>query len=315
MNRALVFSGQGAQFAGMGKDLAGAFPECRALFRKADEVLGYSLSALCFEGPVEELTKSNNCQPAIFVTSAACHAALAAKAGGLPAVGVAGLSLGEWTALYVAGALSFEDTVRVLSARGRFMQEACDERQGGMVSVIGLPADRLQDVARSAGVEIANLNSPEQTVLSGEKARIPEAERLAVEAGAKKTVVLNVAGAFHSSLMASAARRLEAFLAGVAIGSAGVPVVSNVTGVPHGDPESIRRAMVRQVTETVRWTDCVGWFKGQGCSEYVECGPGRVLTGLIKRMDGAAALHNVQDIPTLEKAAAAIAAVGATGRA
>jgi len=301
MKRALVFAGQGAQAVGMGKDLADAHPVCRELFDRADSVLGFSISRLCFEGPIEELTRSNNCQPAIFVASAACHAALEKEAGPLSPAGVAGLSLGEWTALYAAGALSFEDTLRVLEARGRFMQEACEEKQGGMVSVIGLGDDKIRQVCATAGVEIANLNSPGQTVLSGEKSAVDAADRLAKEAGAKMTVVLKVAGAFHSSLMASAARKLEAFLAGVQVSAPRVPVLANATGAPHGSAADIRRDMVRQVTGSVRWISCIEWLKNIGVTQYVECGPGKVLSGLIKRIDPAAVAVGVQDAPTLAK--------------
>ena len=300
--RALVFAGQGAQAVGMGKDLAEAYPECRALFEKADSVLGFKLSALCFEGPIEELTKSSNCQPAIFAMSMACHAALRREAGAVTFSGTAGLSLGEWSALHVAGALGFEDTLRVLAARGRFMQEACDERQGGMVSVIGLAPDKLKEVCTAAGVEMANLNSAEQTVLSGEKARIVEAEKLAKAAGASRTVVLNVAGAFHSSLMASAAKKLEAFLAGIPFARPALPVLANVTGAPHGEPDEIRRTMVKQVTSPVQWLSTVERLKASGVTEYLECGPGKVLSGLIKRIDKDAAVSNIQDVATLKKA-------------
>ncbi|MBM4148128.1 MAG: ACP S-malonyltransferase [Lentisphaerae bacterium] len=303
MNNAYVFAGQGAQSVGMGRDLAEAYPECKELFAKADEVLGRSLSKVCFEGPIEELTRSNNCQPAIFVTSIACLHAMRLSGAKADPVGVAGLSLGEWTALHAAGAIGFEDAVRVLEARGRFMQEACEQRQGGMVSVIGLGTDQLRKICEMTGLEIANMNSAEQTVLSGDKAAIADAERLAKEAGAKKTIVLNVAGAFHSSLMAPAAVKLEAELARVNILAPGMPVVANVTGEPHGGPDSIRRDMVRQVTGSVRWVSCVEWFKAHGVSCYVEFGPGKVLAGLIKRIDGAAALHNVQDAASAAKAA------------
>jgi [acyl-carrier-protein] S-malonyltransferase len=305
--RAIVFAGQGAQFVGMGKDLADTYPACAALFKKADEVLGYSLSSLCFAGPVEALTKSNVCQPAIFVTSAVCRAALLERKPALEWVGVAGLSLGEWSALYAGGALSFEDTLRVLEARGRFMQEACEEKPGGMVSVMGLTEDKLRSVCVATGVEVANLNSADQTVLSGPKEAIVEAEKAAQAAGAKKTVVLSVAGAFHSPLMASAAKKLEAALATVAIKAPGITVLSNVTGQPHGGAESIKAAMVRQVCGTVRWAACIEWFKQHGATGYVECGPGRVLSGLIKRVDGSAELANVQDRPSLDKAAELIA--------
>lgn len=300
--KAIVFAGQGAQAVGMGRDLADAYPECRALFDKADEVLGFKLSKLCFEGPIEELTKSSNCQPAIFVTSIACWKAFSAKAGSVPVKGTAGLSLGEWSALHMAGALSFEDTLRVLQVRGRYMQEACEEKKGGMVSVIGLAEDKLKEVCGKAGVEMANLNSADQTVLSGEFTAIQAAERLAKEAGARKTIMLNVAGAFHSRLMASAAGKLDAFLVNIKFNQPGIPVVANATGMPHGGPGDMRRVMVQQVTSSVKWMSCINWFKNNGVSDYIECGPGKVLSGLIKRIDAASVAVNVSDVATLDKA-------------
>ena len=307
--KAVVFAGQGAQAVGMGKDLAGAYPACQALFDKADEVLGFKLSKLCFEGPIEDLTKSSNCQPAIFVTSIACWTAFAAKAAPLSVKGTAGLSLGEWSALHMAGALSFEDTLRILQARGLYMQEACEARKGGMVSVMGLPMEKLQEVCTASGVEIANLNSPEQTVLSGDKAAIEVAEKKAKELGAKKTVILNVAGAFHSSLMAPAAAKLNEFLAKVTIRQPQIPVVANATGLPHGGPDEIRREMVKQVTSSVQWVSCVNWFKANGVAEYVECGPGKVLAGLIKRIDSNATAVSIQDVVSVDKAVAPAAPV------
>jgi [acyl-carrier-protein] S-malonyltransferase len=305
-NQAVVFAGQGAQFVGMGRDLAEAYPECRRLFAQADEALGYGLSALCFQGPLEELTKSNHCQPAIFLASLACYAAVRRVAPGFEPAVLAGLSLGEWTALQVGGALSFEDALRVLAARGRFMQEACAEREGGMVSVIGLPLEKLREICGEAGVEMANLNSPEQTVLSGEKQRILKAGELAAAAGAKRTVMLNVAGAFHSSLMASAAQRLAEMLKTVPIQAPAKPVLSNVTGAPHGNPDQIREAMVRQVTSPVQWLACIQWCGAQGIRRYLECGPGKVLSGLIKRIDKQAGLADVQDVASLQNAAEAL---------
>jgi len=306
MARALVFAGQGAQFVGMGKDLSDAFPEVKALYEKADEVLGRGLTSICFEGPEDELTKSNNCQPAIFVTSMACLKALELTAGHRARAAVAGLSLGEWSALCAAGALSFESALKVLEARGSYMQEACEETEGGMVSVIGLSIEQCREVAEKAGVEIANLNSAQQTVLSGPKAGIADAERLANEAGAKKAVVLNVAGAFHSSLMKSAADKLAAFLGGVEIVSASETVLSNADGKPHGSAEEIKDAMVRQVYCSVKWLDCVEWMKANGVDEYLELGPGRVLSGLIKRIDSGATLNNIQDKATLDKVSGSI---------
>jgi [acyl-carrier-protein] S-malonyltransferase len=305
-DKAIVFAGQGAQFVGMGKDLAEAYPVCRDLFARADAVLGFSLSKLCFEGPIEELTKSNNCQPAIFVTSVACQLALAQEAPAAEFKATAGLSLGEWSALHMAGALSFEDTLKVLQARGRFMQEACEERPGGMVSVMGLGMDKLQAVCSATGVEIANLNSPDQTVLSGEKQAIAEAEKAAVAAGAKRAIVLPVAGAFHSRLMESAARKLDAHLASVTFRPTTIPVVANVTGQPHGGPETIRQTMVKQVTSSVQWVSCVQWMRGNGVAMFCECGPGKVLSGLIKRIDKDAKLSDTQDVATLKKAVEAL---------
>jgi [acyl-carrier-protein] S-malonyltransferase len=308
MTRAVVFAGQGAQALGMGRDLAEAEPACRALFERADAVLGYALSKVCFEGPEEELTRTSRCQPAIFVTSMACLVALDARLPGLDWAAAGGLSLGEWTALHYAGVLGFEDTVRVLEARGRFMEEACAARAGAMLSVIGLPVETLQTLCGETGVEIANLNSPGQTVLSGPREAIAVAERLAGEAGAKRAVPLNVAGAYHSSLMAPAAEQLDAFLRGVDFAPARIPVASNATGGPHGDADAIREAMVRQVTGTVRWVENVRWLKRIGVEACVECGPGKVLSGLIKRIDSGIALHNISDAATLEKTAAALGA-------
>ncbi len=303
---AVVYAGQGAQAVGMGKDLVAAHPECKDLFDRASAVLGFDLARLCAEGPIEEITRSDNCQPAIFVTSAACFAALRKLHPGLQVSGFAGLSLGEWTALYAGGVLSFEDAVKVLKVRGKAMQEACEERQGGMVSVMGLALAELEKVCAAAGVQMANINSPEQIVLSGEKAKIAEAEKRAQAAGAKKTVVLPVAGAFHSPLMASAAAKLEQVLKGVTVRAPAVPVVSNVTGKPHGTPEEIKALMVRQLTSSVQWVGSIEWFKQNGVTEYVECGPGKVLSGLIKRIDKDAAALNIGDVPTLDKAVAAL---------
>jgi [acyl-carrier-protein] S-malonyltransferase len=304
-NRAIVFAGQGAQFVGMGKDLAEAYPECRELFEKADEVLGFKISDICFEGPEEELTKSNNCQPAIFAASIACYKALCLKNGGeVPVAGTAGLSLGEWSALHMAGSLTFEDTLKVLEARGRFMQEACDENESGMISIIGLPMEKLEEICSKTGIYIANLNSEAQVVLSGLKQGIEEAEKLAAEAGAKRAIVLNVAGAFHSPLMQSAADKLREVLADIEISKPSVPVIANVTGQPHGEPDEIRETMLKQVTGSVKWLDGIKWFMDNGVTDYTECGPGKVLSGLIKRIDKSSSINNIQDIESLENATA-----------
>ncbi|MEI6564362.1 MAG: ACP S-malonyltransferase [bacterium] len=306
--RAVVFAGQGAQFVGMGKDLAAAYPECKDLFDRASAVLGYDLAKLCAEGPIEEITRSDKCQPAIFVTSAACFTALKKLYPELQVSGVAGLSLGEWTALWAAGVVSFEDAVKILQVRGKAMQDACTERPGGMVSVMGLPMPELAKICAATGVQMANINSSEQIVLSGDKDKIGEAEKQAQAAGAKKTVVLQVAGAFHSPLMASAAGKLEQVLAGVTVHKPAFPVVSNVTGKPHGEPAEIKALMLKQVTSSVQWVATIEAFKAMGVGEYIECGPGKVLAGLIKRIDKDASSMSIQDGPTLEKAVAALKA-------
>lgn len=312
---ALLFAGQGAQVAGMGRDLAEAYPECKALYAKANNVLGYDLARLCWQGPESELQKSDNCQPAIFVTSAACWRALQHDRKELTIQATAGLSLGEWTALWLAEAVSFEDALCVLRSRGEFMQEACQARAGAMLSVIGLESAVLQTVAAQAGVEIANYNSPEQTVLSGALSGIEAAEKLAKAAGAKRAIRLNVAGAYHSSLMAPAAERLEKFIGEIPINPPRLPVISNVTGQPHSSsPAAVRQLMVRQVTSPVQWVASVLELRRRGIERYIECGPGRVLSGLVKRIHPPAcnawgvatagrdaSLHNVQDCPTLAK--------------
>ena len=301
--QAFLFPGQGAQGAGMGRDLAEQFPEAQARFETAGRVLGFDLAKICFEGPDAELTRSDQAQPAIFVVSVVCAEALQRARPELAWAAAAGLSSGEWAALHAAGVLSFEDALRVLQARGRFMQEACGQNPGAMLSLLGaLGAEALAGICAKSGAEIANLNSPEQTVLSGTKEAIDAAEKIAPEAGAKRAIRLNVAGAFHSSLMQPAADRLAAVLEGVDFRPPAFPVLSNVTGLPHGAPAEIRAAMVRQVTAPVRFVACVQTLQGLGVDRYVECGPGRVLTGLVKRIDKQGALHNITDLPTLQAA-------------
>lgn len=306
---ALLCAGQGAQTVGMGRDLADSFPECRVLFARANEVLGYDLQKIIFEGPEADLVKSNNCQPAIFTVTAACFAAFKNKCPDFSISAAAGLSLGEWSALYLGGAVSFEDGLRVLAARGSYMQEACEENEGAMLSVIGLDAVKLQEIAQACGVEIANYNSPEQTVLSGHKKNIQEAEKMAKGSGAKRAVLLNVAGAYHSSLMKSAGEKMNALLTGIAMGKPLFPVISNVTGKAHGSPEEIKQNMVRQVTSPVKWVDCVRNLEKLGVDCYVECGPGRVLSGLVKRIQPQAQLCNVQDVQSLKTTLAILLSV------
>ena len=306
MKHFLLFPGQGAQTVGMGAELAAGPEACRALFARASNVLGFDLLKLCLEGPIEELTRSCNTQPAIFVVSAAARAALGHSVGQpLQVSGAAGLSSGEWAALYEGHALTFEDTVRVLRARGQYMQDACEAAPGGMLTIIGLSPDRCAEIAQEAGIEVANYNSPLQTVLSGPADRLGAAEAAAKAAGAKRALRLTVAGAFHSSLMRPAAEKLADFLEGIDIQPPKIPVWSNVTGKPHpADPAEIRRLMVAQVHSSVRWTDCfANMVQSGGMTTAFECGPGTVLAGLAKRMAPTCPVHNIFDLAGAAEAA------------
>ena len=303
---AIIFPGQGAQTVGMGRDWAETDAGL-ALFEQANEVLGYDLATICLEGPAEELTRSNHAQPAIFLVSAAAYAGLQQALPGWQPAALAGLSSGEWAALYAAGSVTLEDALRVLEARGRFMQAACEQNPGGMLSVIGLSVEQLQPLAESCGIQIANLNSPEQTVLSGRLDGIERAEVEAKALGAKRALRLNVAGAFHSRLMEPAARELAGFLEGVPLAPPRVPVVSNVKGGPFESVEEIRSLMVRQVTESVQWVESIRWMRHAGIETFVECGPGKVLAGLVKRIDKQARIHNIQDRAALDGVVAEIA--------
>lgn len=298
MKRTIVFPGQGSQAVGMGKDLAEAVPECRALFDKANEILGYDLAQICFEGPQEELNKSNHAQLGIFVASAAAFKAMELKQP-LEYDILAGHSLGEWTALYAAGVVSFEDAIKVLKARGEFMQAACEENPGAMLAVMNVDGDKLVEIAAEAGCYVANFNSLAQTVLSGTAESIDKAEELVKAAGAKRAVRLPVAGAFHSPLMQPAADKMNAFLADVELAEPSVPVLSNVTADVH-EASGIRGNMVRQITSSVQWVSSIQKLMCEGVEEIVECGPGKVLAGLIKRIDKSAAVRNIGQLTDIE---------------
>lgn len=304
MCRYLIFPGQGAQDVAMGVNLAENLPICREIFDRASDLLGFNLLKLCKEGPIEELTRSSNAQPAIFVVSLASRLALTHYWNGkFPAMGTAGLSSGEWAALYEAGVLSFEDTVLALRARGEFMQQCCEETEGGMLTIIGLPIEKVCEVAAASGLEVANLNSPEQTVLSGVADRLADGEAAAKAAGAKRALKLTVAGAFHSSLMKPAAEKLADFLENIDFLPPRMPVWSNVTGKPHTTPDEIRQRMVEQVYSSVKWVDCIKDMVSSGMNAAWECGPGKVLAGLMRRIDSNVAVQNIFDLATAQEAA------------
>lgn len=300
MKRAILFPGQGSQSVGMGRDFYDEIPECKALFDQAYEVLGYAISDICFNGPDEELKKSHNTQPAIFTVSAAAYEALKLRRPELTFDYAAGHSLGEWGALYAAGAISFEDALKALKARGEFIQQACEANPGGMLAVIGLDGEPLEKIAAETGATLANLNSPGQTVLSGTAEAMEKAAEACKAAGAKRALPLPVAGAFHSPLMQPAADQMKEFLATIPIAEPRIPVLSNVTARPHGDPEAIRDAMIAQITGSVRWTESMQWMAEQGVTEAVECGPGKVLAGLMKRIDKTVSVSNIGAVSDLE---------------
>ena len=303
---AALFAGQGAQAVGMGKDLADAFPECKALFDRADDILGYRLSEVVFEGPEERLTKTDVCQPAIFVASAAAWTAFRALAPAVPFAAMAGLSLGEWTALWAAGAVSFDDAVRILAARGRLMQEACDAAPSGMVSILKLDPAACEAIAAETGCAVTNYNAALQTVLGGTPDQVAAAAAAAAAKGGR-AVVLKTAGAYHSPFMAPAAERLAPVLAGVEFRAPSVPVLSNFAGRPHGSPDDIRAAMLAQIAHPVRWTDDVAAMTALGAGTFVEFGPGAVLTGMLKRALPEARLLNANSAESTAAAAAALA--------
>jgi [acyl-carrier-protein] S-malonyltransferase len=305
---ALLFAGQGAQVVGMGKDLAASFPSARAWFDRANATLGYDLARICFEGPDSELTKTENAQPGIFLVSWVAFELLKERVPSLSFQAVAGLSLGEFTALAAAGSLSFEDGLKVVRQRGRFMQEACDATQGGMAAIIGLDVAPTREVCEQAGVVLANLNCPGQLVISGAADRIEKACELAKAKGARKALPLAVAGAYHSPLMASAQPKLQAELAKVNLQAPSVTVVSNVTAQPHAGPDTIRSLLIAQVTASVRWEESIRHLIAQGFTRFIELGPGAALSGFLKRISKDVRGLNVADAKSLETTVSSLAA-------
>jgi [acyl-carrier-protein] S-malonyltransferase len=280
---ALLFAGQGAQSVGMGRELAAHHPAAGDLFQEADQILGRSLSAIAWNGPLEELTKTSNCQPALYVHGLACLAALRNAAGDFAVETAAGLSLGEWTAHAAAGTFDFATGLKLVETRGRLMDAACAETAGAMAAMIGADENTVRSLAADTDVDIANLNAPGQIVISGESAKVELAVSLAKERGVRRATLLNVAGAYHSRLMNSAYEQLGQPLLEATLQTPRFAVMSNVSGGPVETLPEIRTALQEQVTSTVRWTECMENLLNRGCDFFIELGPGEVLAGLLRR--------------------------------
>lgn len=282
----------------MGRDLFEGSAAARRVFETADDVLGFSVTGLCFEGPEEELQQTYNAQPALFTASLACLEA-ARERGGLPPeppVFVAGHSLGEYSALAAAGALDLADGLRLVRERGRLMQEAATNSPGAMAAIIGLDEERVSAICVEAGAEVCNLNAPGQTVIGGTERAVEAAMSLALERGAQRGVRLKVSGGFHTSLMKPAAEGMARAVAGTPFRDPDVPVIANTTARPITSAAELRTELVEQLTEPVQWQRSVEYMKSQGVDAVIEFGPGRVLTGLTRRIDRSIAVRNVSDL-------------------
>jgi [acyl-carrier-protein] S-malonyltransferase len=285
MKIALLFAGQGAQSVGMGRDLAEQFPVAANLFREADGILERQLCEIAWSGPIDELTKTSNCQPALFLHGLAALAALRHLAGEFPIDCVAGLSLGEITAHAAAGTFGLADGLKLVQKRGEFMDEACAATVGGMAAMIGGLENEVRQLAADEDVDIANINAPGQIVISGELAKVEAAIGVAREYGIRKAAMLNVAGAYHSRLMESAYEKLGHELINVPMQLPHFPVISNVTGEEVKTLPEIRRTLQDQVTATVLWKNCIERMLERGCDLFIELGPGTVLAGLARRIN------------------------------
>jgi [acyl-carrier-protein] S-malonyltransferase len=305
---ALLFAGQGAQYVGMGLDFARQCPSSKTWFDRSREILGFDLPALCFHGPESELIRTENAQPAIFLISWIALQLLEERLPEVEYQAAAGLSLGELTAWTAAEVFTFEDGLLIARQRGRFMQEACDLTLGGMAAILGLDIEKMRAVCDQTQVEMANLNCPGQIVISGESDKVAQACELAKAAGAKRAVMLPVAGAYHSRLMASARPKVEAMLNAVPMNEPVMMVIANVSARPHTEPPDIRARLTDQVVCSVRWEDSIRYLIEQGFTRFIELGPGTVLSGFVKRIDKNVRTYSVADVPSLEATVAALKA-------
>lgn len=300
---AMIFAGQGAQYVGMGKELAESYPVARETFAAANRVLGFDIERLCFEGPEEELNRTENTQPAILTVSVAALRVL--QQAGMVADVAAGLSLGEYSALVAADSLPFETAVRLVRKRGRFMQEAVPPGRGKMAAIIGLERDQVHvlcEKCRETGIiEPANYNCPGQIVIAGETAAVEKAMELAPGMGAKKAVLLPVSAPFHCSLLHPAGVKLAAELADITVGGPRLPVLANVTADYVTTGEAVKDNLIKQVSSLVRWEECVRRMLADGVSTFIEIGPGKTLTGFVRKVSKDAVTYNAGTPETLEK--------------
>ena len=308
---ALLFPGQGAQYVGMGKLLCGQFPAARDVFEKANETLQVDLRKICFEGPEKELTLTQNNQPALLTTSIACWEVLKQEGIPLAVTAAAGLSLGEYTALVAAGAMPFENALALVRARGIFMQDACEQKPGAMASVIGLNIEKVQELCKAVAgngsariLDVANVNCPGQIVISGDREAVREAGDRISAMDSARAIPLNVAGAFHSHLMQPAADHLSQIIGEFTFKTPQFPVMSNVTGRKIESSGDIANLLVRQIMSPVLWEQCVGSILELRPEIFLELGSGKVLSGLLRKIDRKASSFNVEDPPSLAKAVA-----------
>ncbi len=305
-NVVLLFSGQGAQKVGMGQDLVEQYPAAKALFEQADEILGRSITDIMFNGPDEDLTKTGNCQPALFLHGLALLSVLKEKCPQLTPVAAAGLSLGELTAHTAAGTFSFEDGLKLVAHRGALMDEACAATAGTMAAVIGGQPEGIAQLAEECGIDVANYNCPGQIVVSGTEEGVDKAVAGAKGAGAKMAKKLNVAGAYHSRLMAGAQEKLGAALAEATLTTPSIPVVANLTADAPQTEDEIRETLTKQVTGSVRWTESMQKLIAEGNTTFIELGPGKVLKGFMGRIDKTVTFYTIEDAASLEAAIAEI---------
>jgi len=301
---AFLFAGQGSQYVGMGKDIYSQTSEAREVYNRANEILDFDLSGICFNGKQEELNKTSICQPAILVTSIAILRAFKARSNGdVTCHAAAGLSLGEYTALVFTNSISFEDALQLVYKRGQFMQEACDKEKGAMASIIGLEEYRVEEICKEAKqygeICAANYNSPEQIVISGKEEAVKKAMAIAKEKGARAVIPLKVSGAFHSTLMSPASSKLAKEIEKINVSKAEIPVMTNTNAKYISEPDDIKSSLIKQLDNPVRWSHSIQNLIDDGIEEFYEIGPGKVLSNLLRKIDKTKKIKNIDKYESL----------------